>query len=534
MKLSSRLVLIVLTSVLGLTAMASIALFNLHSAMLDGRRAEIGAVIKLAAKQIALYQEQERGGKLTRDQAQAHAIEAISGLRDGDLYVFIKKGNFTVYYPDKRRMGKVTNERLPDGRTLGQAYEEALSRGDFGFADIATKRIGSDAVVPKINGVVRIPDWGWTIGTGLFVDDIESAYWHLAWQFLLIGLIVLAAMLATVVGMSRAIYRRLGGDPEHATRVALAIADGDLSVSLDQRAAGDSLLGAMARMQNRLRQVIEDIQRGAQTLTQAANGMSSQMGRISLSSEQSSQATGALAAAIEQMAVSIDQIVGRARETETHSSQARLLASLGEELVGLTSQEIAQVAGRVVQAEQQIGGLAARSQEIEDIAAVIKDIADQTNLLALNAAIEAARAGEQGRGFAVVADEVRQLAERTTAATAQIASMVRAIQTDTDAVVDSMGTVNRQISSGVKKAAEAAHILQEISQGVVIALGKVREVSAATAEQSQASNNMANNVERIAMMVEESSATVSAANGNIRSLEQLASQLQVAAAHFHL
>jgi len=188
----------------------------------------------------------------------------------------------------------------------------------------------------------------------------------------------------------------------------------------------------------------------------------------------------------------------------------------------------------VIEASVQIEGLLERSREIDSIAGVIKEIADQTNLLALNAAIEAARAGEQGRGFAVVADEVRKLAERTTKATAQITEMIGAVQTDTSAAVNSMHAVTPQVALGVEMAGSAAAALREISSDVATTLGNVREVASATAEQSQASTMVAQNVERIAAMVEKSAASVRAANENVRSLESLANELRDSVSKFRL
>ncbi|WP_432719614.1 methyl-accepting chemotaxis protein [Jeongeupia wiesaeckerbachi] len=536
MKLSTRLGLIVVCAVVGLVIIAGYALQTIRASMLQERRAEIRLLLEMAANQVQSFQKLEQSGKLSREEAQARAIEAAAGLAKGDDYIFIRSMDaMMLVHPDKKRVGKVyEGSKLPDGRTTHQAYLEVLSKGDFGFTDIVTKRPGSDVQVQKINGVIKVADWNWIVGFGAFTDDIDRAYWHYAMTFLVIGLIVLAVVIAVAVMMSRRIYVRLGGEPDYATEVAQAIAAGDLSRRIDGKVAPDSLLGAVATMQASLRQMIEGIQQGASGLGQAAASLSGQMTQINQAARQSSDATAATAAAIEQMSVSVDQISESARETESNSSRSTELATQGESLVNNASSDIQRVSTQIDDASTLIAGLDERSREIDGIARVIKDIADQTNLLALNAAIEAARAGEQGRGFAVVADEVRKLAERTTQATGEIATMTQAIQTDTDSVVSSMNAVKPQVARGVEMAGKAAEALREISIGSASTLAKIRDVANATAEQSVASASVASNVERIANMVESSADSVAAANRNVQQLEALSAELKNSVARFRL
>jgi methyl-accepting chemotaxis protein len=209
-------------------------------------------------------------------------------------------------------------------------------------------------------------------------------------------------------------------------------------------------------------------------------------------------------------------------------------ASEGSRRVGEATAAISNVVATVRDAADRIHALEERAMQISSIASVIKEIAGQTNLLALNAAIEAARAGEQGRGFAVVADEVRKLAERTAAATTEIEQMLDGIQRDTAASVHAMNDVLPGVEAGVQLASTATVSLNAIETGASRTLERIAEVANATREQSAASTSIAQCVEEISQMVEQTNATIHATAASASELNLIAQGLKAQISKFRV
>jgi methyl-accepting chemotaxis protein len=535
-KLSHRLIILVLTAILGLAIIGGLALNTLHATMQDDKRNEIHTVLSLAAQQVGYFQGLEKSGKLSRAEAQAKAVEALTNMRNGSNAYIWARGidGMGLVHAIADKVGKIDMGKAANGKTSIQNYIDNLSTTKFYYYDDFTKNPDTGEMAPKINGVTQIQDWNWFVGFGVFVSDIEKAYWRLAFNFIIIGLVVIVAVVIVAWRISRSIYSSLGGEPSYAASVVGSITNGDLSQTIVHSSGKLSLLTSVAQMQKNLREMIHSIQQGAVELGHAAVGLSGQMHQLDSASQQTSDATTATAAAIEEMSVTIEHISYSAGETEKNSASSTQLAADGEQLVNDAAKAIQDVSVRVEEASGMIEGLVKRTHEIDSIASVIKNIASQTNLLALNAAIEAARAGEQGRGFAVVADEVRNLAQRTSLATEEITSMITSIQNDTGSVVISMSAVTPQVLQGVQMAEKAATALRDINREASATLVQVREVATSTTEQSLASASVAENIERISNMVEATAESVGQANSNVQSLERLAQELKTSVSRFVL
>jgi len=243
-------------------------------------------------------------------------------------------------------------------------------------------------------------------------------------------------------------------------------------------------------------------------------------------SKQQRNAAEATLRAVEELNGGIAHVAENASKTAQGAQSARELSHLGAEIVGRASDEIDRIAESVDRSAQVVVALGERSQAISGIVSVIHDIADQTNLLALNAAIEAARAGEQGRGFAVVADEVRKLAERTTTATAEIGKVINAIQEETQTAIASIQEGSQRARAGAGLAREAADSLKRINQSAQDMMEKIESIAGAIGQQSTNGRNITSHVQDILRMAETNTDTATATLTQAGQLDTLALNLK--------
>jgi methyl-accepting chemotaxis protein len=353
---------------------------------------------------------------------------------------------------------------------------------------------------------------------------------RILWLF---GVLIVVGLIG-VVGMSLLTIRRITSSLGQAGAAVEAIAAGDLTRAVPQ--AGSDEIGEMlvklTAMQSSLRELIGTVRGNVDHINLAAAELSTASSSSARAGQAQSESASSMAASVEELSVSIDQVEAHAREARVVTQNSGSQSDEGGRIIHQTADEMRNIAEAVNATAGTIRQLEDFSGQISSIVNVIKDIADQTNLLALNAAIEAARAGEQGRGFAVVADEVRKLAERTAKSTQEIAGMIGKIQQGTQRAAQEMESGVQRVNDGVQLAHKAGDSVIGIRASAEQVTRVVDDINLALKEQSVAAREIAQKVERIAQGAEENSAAVNQTAASARKLEDLASDLHRVASRF--
>ncbi|WP_291995373.1 methyl-accepting chemotaxis protein [Candidatus Accumulibacter sp. ACC003] len=450
--LTTRLYLLLASMLLGLLALGAYSVFELRQHILEEKRLAIRAVVSSAMGIIEQQYEMQQAGKRTPEEAQQVAKDALRKSRfnqDDYLFIYDLDGTTMMHGTRPEREGKNTLDATdPTGKTYVKDWIELLKRNGEANMDYQFAKPGAEKPIPKIAYAKLFAPWGWWVATGVYIEDVDAAFWRSASTSIAFVLVVSALLAALGWTINRSVQQQLGGEPALAAAQVEQFAEGNLTQQISSRSSlAGNLLGALATMQSRLHDVVRDINQGSQAIARQSGELSVATSEISLAVRQQAASSAATAASLEELTASINEVSEIARLTESNSRQTADLAKQGAGVVRLAAGEIEGIAASLQDSATRIHALVGRSQEIGAITRVIKEIADQTNLLALNAAIEAARAGEQGRGFAVVADEVRKLAERTTLATAQISETVGTIQGDTGNAVAAMQSSEPRVPS---------------------------------------------------------------------------------------
>ena len=431
-------------------------------------------------------------------------LDSIRPLAQGHVALITASGKL-VSHPDAKLLGQAAElpsdalSALKEGR--GLRWQDA--QGNVNFLE-PTKVIDIDL---SWSTIVTVP-----------ASAITAVADRLKWTAFALGtcsvlltaitlFVLLSALTRPINQLASAMADLSSGDADLTRRVAVERQD-------ELGRAASALNAFLERLQVMFRDVRErsiDLHGGLRSVTHSTT-------QVAQTSQQLASAASENAATIEQITVSISHIADHAEEVDQTMLETSELSHRSARAVGEMESAMRNIGNTIEGLSSALMDLSHRSDQVSGIVSVIKDIADQTNLLALNAAIEAARAGEQGRGFAVVADEVRKLAERTSLATEEIRDTIETIRSDTEQAVHGMTNTQLVVKTGMESAAGVAAEIQSIEKGIGIAAQRVREIADATREQSSATTALARSIEETTTLVQTTDDAIQQASATIASL----------------
>ncbi|GAB2669247.1 methyl-accepting chemotaxis protein [Vibrio panuliri] len=519
---------IILTALLALTATG---LWTLRVASSLDNQARVTELFRSAYSILTEVEKMAAEGSMPEDQAKALATRLLrNNIYKDNEYVYVADDNMDfVAAPLDPQLHGTSFHDFKDGNgdSVGQLILDVLGKSKGQMVEYTwTQKLPDGSIEEKHSIAEKTPHWGWVVGTGIGFNEVNARFWSTAQWQLAMCLVIAASILTILIVAIRRILALLGGEPHEVHSAVRAVANGEIQTSFTNDAPQGSIYHAVQQMSLSLAQLVNNLDSSMVALRQELVSLEDRASSITQLTDSQQQSTAMIATAMTEMASSANNVADSASDTARNTDEADKQSQHTQQLIHNTVDNIQGLAAQLGTASQAVSDLDNDVNNIVKVLDVIGDIAEQTNLLALNAAIEAARAGEQGRGFAVVADEVRNLAGRTQSSTKEIQQMITNLQEGSRNAIQTMDVCAATSQSTVEESQHASEALQQI----VVALESISQMShqiaTAAAEQTEVSDDISMRIN----MIEESGSqlgnVVIESHNSTQSLAQLANELE--------
>lgn len=496
--LKTKLSLFTAAIFIALVTISLLGLQSLRHASSTDNIARINQLMKSTYNIVEQFELLAKKGALSEADARAYATQMLRENKYHDseyVYVVNDKLNFIATPHDPQLHGTSFNDfKDASGNSIGRMVESLVGNKTNQIITYEWDSVRDGETVDLTSVVQKTPHFGWYIGTGISAKEVNERYWNTAKWLLTLSIVIAVALSLALARFGWSLTNALGGEVNEVLDIVKHVSRGNLNSPIRTDAPENSIIGAMHYMQQGLKEVVGGIKNVTDSLKNQSQDNESRSTELDKLTRSLNEETHMVASAITELTASAQTVVEHAeqaaysvQEAEQQGQSANHLTTEAADTIVLLEQQIDSAGNNIQLLDDEVNNIA-------NVLSVIQGIAEQTNLLALNAAIEAARAGEQGRGFAVVADEVRQLAQRTQSSTEEIHTMIGKLQSATQ---DAKTSVNLSIETSeqtVEKSKNASDELKRVAASLSAIAQMSHQIAGAAKEQLDAGEDTAKRI----------------------------------------